>query len=257
MDPQRRTLLSAAAAAAGAVAGTAGCTGRTPGGRSDDRDLPDDCPTTQDLDVEWPAELTEPSVGTFVESYENAYYREVVVGYEPTTTIDEYGLEAVVTDGPTAVDDGYEVVLSGDGGVFEPGLHVRAEPGDPPTDADVVPFGEVLDGAIRDVLETAAEEGSAAARPGPSAPRDRVDEIVERIAALSGDVDTLDGPGDSSTLYVDVGGTTVELTVRADQYHGDYWWTARYYVDEHVVRRLEDDEGDPRDGDLLECRRDA
>ena len=252
MDLQRRTLLSAAATAAGAVAGTAGCTGRTPSGRSDDRDLPDDCPTTQALDVGWPAELTESSVETFVEGYENAYYREVVVGYEPETTIDEYGLTAWISDGPTAVDGGYEATLSGSGGVYEPPLHLRAERADAPPDADVVPIDEVTDEGIRSLLETAAAKGEA--ETTIETDRERVDHVIERVASLSKDVAGPHSPGAADTGYFDVDETTVELTLQAGNLHGDYWWSARYYVDEHVVRRLEDDEGDPRDGELLECR---
>jgi hypothetical protein len=259
MELTRRALLAAAAAGA---AGTAGCPDGWTRGPDDqaadetDRPLPDSCPTSQDLGVEWPAALTESSVETFVETYENAYYREVVVDYEPTTRIDEYGLKASVGDGPTAVDGGYEVALSGGGGVYEPGLHLQAEPADPPVGADVVPVGEVSDDTLRDFLETAAAEGEA--ETVVQQQRDRIDELIERVAALSDDVEPLDSPGDSATAYVDVDGSTVELTLQADRFHGDYWWSARYYVDEHTIWRVDAEDGEPReDGDLLECRRDA
>ena len=266
MDLSRRTLL--AATAAGAV-GTAGCLDGAFGGTDDegsptddeasptptDRELPAGCPTTQDLDVDWPTELTDESVETFVEAYENAYYREAVVDYEPATVVDEYGLAASVSDGPVAVDGGYRVVLSGSGGVYEPGLHLRAERTDPPTDADAVAAAEADDSILRVVLETAAAEGEAETHV--RRPRERVDELIERVTSLSTDASPLEGPGDSTTAYFDVNGTTVELTLQADNLHGDYWWEARYYVDEHVVRRLENEEGDPRDGELLECRRDG
>ncbi|PSP66776.1 hypothetical protein BRC85_08885 [Halobacteriales archaeon QS_1_69_70] len=254
MHVTRRTLLSAAA---GGAAATAGCSDGWAGGPDDqsptetDRPLPDACPTTQNLGVEWPAELTD--VESFMVAYENAYYREVVVDYEPTTRVDEYGLEAVVSDGPTAVDGGYEVALYGTGGVYEPGLHLQAEPADPPAGADVVPVGEVSDDTLRDFLETAAAEGEA--ETVVQQQRDRIDELIERVAALSDDAETLDSPGDSATAYVDVDGSTVELTLQADRFHGDYWWSARYYVDKRVVRRVDDEESDPREaGDLLECR---
>ena len=262
MDLSRRTLLAVAATG---IAGTAGCPDGAFGGTDGeapptddevsptptDRELPAGCPTTQGLDVEWPTKLTDESVETFVDAYENAYYREAVVDYEPTTVVDEYGLEASVRDGPTAVDGGYRVVLSGSGGVYEPGLHLQGESADPPAGADVVPVGEVNDGTLRGILETAAG-GEAETRV--RRPRERVDELIERVASLSADADPLEGPGDSTTAYFDVNGTTVELTLQADNLHGDYWWEARYYVNEHVVRRLENEEGDPRDGELLECR---
>ncbi|PSQ41769.1 hypothetical protein BRD07_04705 [Halobacteriales archaeon QS_9_68_42] len=246
MNLSRRTLLAAAAAG---TAGTAGCLDGAFGGTSGeesptddeasptptDRELPAGCPTTQDLDIEWPTELTDGSIERFVEAYENAYYREAVVEYEPATVVDEYGLAASVSDGPVAVDGGYRVVLSGSGGVYEPGLHLRAERADPPADADVAAEGEA---------ETRVRR-----------PRERVDELIEQVASLSADASPLEGPGDSTTAYFEVNDATVELAVQADNFHGDYWWKARYYVDEHVVRRLEDEEGDPRDGELLECRK--
>ena len=259
MHVTRRTLL---AVAAGGAAGTAGCSDGWTGGPDDqsqterDRPLPDACPTSQDLGVEWPVGLADDDVvESFVVAYENAYYREVVVDYEPTTRVDEYGLE-VVTDGQTAVDGGYEVALYGSGGVYEPGLHLQAEPADPPAGADVVPFDEVSDDTLRDVFETAAAEGEAEIDVRQQ--RDRIDELIERVAALSDDVEPLDSPGDSATAYVDVDGSTVEFTLQADRFHGDYGWRARYYVNEHVIWRVDAEDGEPReDGDLLECRRDA
>ena len=259
MHVTRRTLLSAAA---GGAAGMAGCSDGWAAGPDDqspterDRPLPDSCRTSQDLGVEWPTELTDEDVGSFVVAYENAYYREVVVDYEPTTRVDEYGLEVVVSDGPTAVDGGYEVALYGSGGVYEPGLHLQAEPAHPPADADVVPVDEVSDDSLRDLLETAAADDEAETHVRQQ--RDRIDELIERVAALSDDVEPLDAPGDSATAYVDVDGSTVELTLQADRFHGDYGWRARYYVDEHVIWRVDAEDGEPReDGDLLECRRDA
>ena len=259
MHVTRRTLLSAVA---GGAAGTAGCSDGWAGGPDDqspaetDRPLPDSCPTSQDLGVEWPAELTDDDVESFVVAYENAYYREVVVDYEPTTRVDEYGLEASVRDGPTAVDGGYEVALSGGGSVYEPGLHLQAEPADPPADADVVRVGEVSDDTLRDFLETAAAEGEASSHVRQ--PRERVEELIDRVAALSDDVEPLNSPGDSATAYFDVDGSTVQFTLQADRFHGDYLWATRYYVDERVVRRGGDEEDDPREaGDLLECRRGA
>ncbi len=266
MDVPRRTLLAAVGSGA---AGTAGCVDGVLGGPSDDpapngsddrsptatdRPLPEDCPTSQDLAVEWPETPTEETVASFVEDYENAYYREVVVNYEPESTVDEYGLEAVVTDGPVAVDGGYEVALSGNGGVYHPTLHLRARTADPPADADVVPFDEVEDEVLRDLLETAAAEGEAEHHVEP--PGERVDRYIERVVELSADFEPLEEPGDEDTAYFDADGTSVALTLQASNFHGDYWWGARYYVDEHVVWRVDDPEGEPRNGELLECRTD-
>lgn len=260
MDVSRRRLLAAGAAAA---AGAAGCigdpTGDADGGSSPtatptptDRPLPADCTTSQDLGVEWPTELDADAVGNFVLEYEHVYYRDVVVEYEPESRVDEYGLDPAIRDGPTAVDRGYEVAVSGGGGVYRPTLHLGATVADPPVGADVVPLAKVEDETLRHVLETAAADGEADHHVEP--PGERVDRYIELVASLSEDVEPLDEPGDEDTAYFDVDGTTVELTVQADRFHGDYWWSARYYVDEHVVWRVDDREGDPRNGELLECR---
>ena len=256
MNVSRRTLLGTAGALA---VGTAGCTDSPvdadggPTGTETARGLSENCPTSQDLGVEWPAELDAAAAESFLEAYENAYYREVVVDYESESRVDEYSLEAGVTDGPTAVEDGYEVALSGSGGVYRPTLHLSATTAEPPPAADTVPVGEVDDGRLRDLLETAAAEGEAEHHVEP--PGRTVDRYIELVASLSGDFEPLEAPGDSGTAYFDVDGAGVELVVQADSFHGDYWWEARYYVDEHVVRRVDDAEGDPREnGDLLECR---
>jgi len=255
MRLSRRTLLATVAAG---TAGTAGCldgaVGSLDGDRqSPERDLPESCPTTQGLDVRWPAELTETVVEGFVATYENAYYREVVVDYEPGTMIDEYGLSAHVSDGPVAVEGGYEASLSGGGGVYRPPLHLAALTADAPSDADVVPVEAVSDAGLRELLGTAAAEGEA--ETVIETDRERVDHVIERVASLSADVDGPHSPGAADTGYFDVDGTTVELTLQAGNLHGDYWWSARYYVDEHVVRRVDEADGEPREaGALLECR---
>ena len=136
--------------------------------------------------------------------------------------VDEYGLAASIRDGPTAVDGGYRVVLSGSGGVYEPGLHLQGERAGPPADADVVAAAEADDSILRVVLETAAAEGEAETHV--RRPRERVDELIERVASLSADADPLEGPGDSTTAYFEVDDAMVELVVQADNFHGDYWW---------------------------------
>jgi len=214
--------------------------------------LPDDCPTTQDLNVEWPTELDGESVETFVEAYEEAYYREVVVEYEPETRLDEYGLAGSVGEGPQRAGDGWVLTYSGSGGVYRPGLFLSAETADAPEGAEVVSADEIEDETLTEVLTTAAEAGEAEDRVERREAAE-VTRYLDIFESLSDDFD-LSGPGDSDVLYVDVDGTVVALEVTADNFHGDYWWTARYYVDEQVVRRTEGEDTDPRDGELVECR---
>lgn len=213
--------------------------------------VPANCPTSQGLDVEWPADLDASTVESFVESYEHVYYREVVVDYEPESQLDAYELSGTATQ-PEAVGDGWVLSYSGSGGVYRPTLWLGASTTSPPEGADVVPVSEVDDDLLVGLLEEAAETGEAQRHIEP--PGERVDQYVDLLESLSEDFEGLSGRGDSDSLYVDVDGTVVELTAEADTFHGDYWWEAWYYVDEQVVRRTTDEDTDPRDGEVLECR---
>lgn len=51
----------------------AGCTSITDPAAQDEDELPDQCPTSLDLDVEWPREITTESAAEFVAEYEEAY----------------------------------------------------------------------------------------------------------------------------------------------------------------------------------------
>lgn len=260
-DVSRRALLAGAAAAGGSVAGClgygAGDGDGDPGPDGDD--LPDGCPTTQGLDVEWPEELASEAVATFVEAYDEAYVREVDVGFEAASRLDEYDLSGGVVGEPTERGDGYVVEVQGGGGVYHPTLHLEAAVADPPDGAGVIPHDEFDDARVRRVLEAAVEsdggrdgendEASTLVEDGA-----QIDRYLDLFESLDEGFDAPEGPGDSATLYVDVDGTVVELSVDADSFHGDYWWEARYYVDERVLRRATDPDAAPRDGELLECR---
>lgn len=248
----RRRLLTAIG---GSALSVAGCVTRTDGASTDDADgttdLPEGCPKSQGFDVEWPEELDAAAVESFVEEYEHAYYRDVVVEYAPESRLDSYELDGSVTDSPRAVGDGWELEYSGGGGIYRPTLLVGATVSDPPEGTDPVPASEIDDEPLTEALEEAARTGEAEFHV--DTPGEEVDRYVGMLASLSDDFE-LSGRGDSDTLYVDVDGTTIELSVTASNFHGDYWWTAWYYVDAQVVRRTTDEDADPRDGELLECR---
>jgi len=177
----------------------------------------------------------------------------VVVEYEPESRLDSYGLSGSVVDGPTPAGEGWVLEYSGGGGIYRPTLALRATTTEPPDGADPVPASEVENGTLAGLLEEAAEAGEAQHHVEP--PGEKVDRYVDLLASLSDDFDRLSGRGDSESIYVDVDGTTVELSATATDFHGDYWWKSTYYVDERVVRRTADEEVDPRNGTLLECRR--
>jgi hypothetical protein len=247
----RRSVLTGALAGLGVLAG---CTSHGPGtGTTTDteRDRPPGCPASQELDVEWSTELDAASVAAFVEAYEAAYYREVVVDYEPESPVDEYGLAGSVVGEPRSVGGGWVVEYRGGGGVYRPTLFLRATTATPPDGAAVVAADEIDDDGLRETVETAAETGEAEAQVEP--PGEPVARYLDLLASLDGDFG-LDGPGDEDRLYVDDDARTVELVVQASNFHGDYWWSARYFVTDRIVRRTSEEGVDARDGTLLECR---
>lgn len=201
--------------------------------------------------MNWPRNLDRAAVESFVEAYEAVYYREVVVEYEPNSRLDSYELAGSVGD-ILPQGRGWRVTYSGSGGVYRPTLWLTAEPATPPADADVVPLGSLEDDLVRALVTEAVESGSADREIAPPGPK--VDRYVELFASLSADFEPLSGPGESDTLYVASDGETVEVTVQATNFHGDYWWGATYYVDSRVVWRAEGTDSDPREGTLLECR---
>jgi hypothetical protein len=226
----------------------------TDGGTTDDDPpvLPESCPTSQDLDVDvaWPTDPDADAVSAFVEAYEAAYYREVVVDYDPETPLADYELYGGV-EGVREADDGWIVAYSGQGAVYQGSLYFEAEPAEAPEGADVVPAGEVEDDRLTALVEGAVENGTADDHVYETGPLKR---YLDALPALSDDVDELTERGQEETLYVDADGTVVAVTVTAGNFHGDYWWTARYYVTDRVVRRAEGEDADPREGKLLECR---
>ena len=257
-NPNRRDVL-AAVGAVGAVA-AAGCTGETGTGMASptdesttgDRSLPEGCPTSQSLGVEWPESLTAETVASFVESYEAAYYKDEVVKYTPESMVDSYELGGRVNGKVTAVGDGYELTYGGGGGVYRPTLRLFANRESAPEGADTITLSAVGDETLRGILTDAAETGDGTHHVEP--PGEAIDGYIERLDALSSDFEPLGGPGDEDSLYVDVDGTTVELTAQATNFHGDYWWEARYYVNKNVVRRAGEEGVSAQEGTLLECR---
>lgn len=259
---QRRTLLTLVGGGAvsfpGCTTGTdLPATDETTDEKTDDSpdendELPEECPKSQEIDVEWPVELDASAAESFVEAYEHAYYRDLVVEYEAESRLDSYGLSGVVGTPPTEMGDGWEIEYSGNGGIYRPTLSLDAATADPPEGADQVSVGKIDDVAVTETLEEAADAGEAEFHV--DTPGDEVDRYLDLFTSLSDDFEELSGHGDSDRLYVDVDGTTVELSVTATNFHGDYGWNALYYVDEQVVRRTTDRDADPRNGQLLECR---
>ncbi len=250
----RRRLLSLWAG--GATLPLAGCLGIGDDSRADQTPSPhswtDDCPLSQGFDVEWPDELDSPTAESFVEVYEYQYIRDVV-DWEPVTQYDSLGI-GVSTRGRTVErGDGYDVTVSSGWTTDTPNLDVIAVSTDPPDDVALVPHEEVPDELLWDLLDEAARaDGEVVAEKIPHG--ERIDRYVATLDSLSTDFDPPSGSTEHGTLYVDVDGTVVELRVQPDGFHVDRELGARYYLDEHVLRRTADHDEDPLNGDLLECR---
>lgn len=247
---QRRTLLALLGTGTTSLTGCVTSLGDVDNSNPSDAS-PENCPTSQNIGVEWPEELDSSTVESFVETYEQVYYKEKIVEYAPETSLDSYELSGKVVNGPTEVEEGWEMKYRGGGPVYRPILLMGATPKEAPSETEVIPLEEIDKEPLVETLQNAAESGNA--ELAVETPREEIEDYVELFESLSEDIE-LSGRGDSSTLYVDVDGTTVELSVHASDFHGDYDWEAWYFVNEQVVRRTTDEDTEPQNGELLECR---
>lgn len=216
-------------------------------------DVPDDCPMSHDLDVDWPDEFDVDSAASLVVAYEKAYLEEIVIG-EAESQVERLGYSVGYRPPVEEVDEGYLVEVGGGGAHYTPQLHLDAAVADAPVDATPVPKEQVEDDPLNELLGDAKTEGVAEMRIDPGS---EVDHYIDLVASLSPDFEPLTEPASSGTAYFDIDEVTVELTLKADSFHGDMGLDARYYVDEYVLWRNASEDGSPRDGELLECRRPA
>lgn len=245
----RRTLVAAIGASSASLAGCVAVRDAVGG-----EDLPEDCPTSQDLGVDWPRDLDESTVASFIESYELAYYQRDVIDdvFEPMSRLDTYeGWIASATD-VRRLAGGWRVEFEGIVNFRRGDLYFEAAQGEPPDEADLIPATRVEDEAVSDLLQEAARYGEADERFGPG----KTDAYLDRFEELDEGFELTD-VHDTATLWFDVNGTAVEFVVGAAPPNRDHFWYVSYYVDEHVIYRSSDQSGDPRDGELLECRTDV
>lgn len=228
-------------------AGTDGRSGETPTGTS--TPLPEACPTSQDLGIEWPRDLTPSTVATFIAEYERTYYRQVVFEFEPESRFSRVGSAISRAENVSESDDGWRVQIAGRLGIEEAFTWLRAATADPPDDVQVIPRTEVQDDRLTALLDEAVQTGEAERRLSV----EDTDPAIDRFEELSEGFE-ISSPEYSDTLYFDLDGTVVELTASVDTLHVDREWHAWYYVDEQVVRRSGEPDVDPRAGRLLECR---
>lgn len=246
---KRRSLL--ATTALGSAAALGGC-GSNP--QADDETAtatrPDDCPETPDVDVSLPDSANESETGVFVrESEVETFLKQ----HEEALVSDSLGTGGRVTYSPTAKIQ--EVEDAAPGTLFRVevtwstttmiGVVITAEVRETvPEEAIARDIESLPDDAerIADVAREAVADGESATW------KDRTIDHEPILSALERAFD------DAETYYVTVDGQPVRVDVTpASEGVDDGHSIARYYVDEAVVRRTTDSNGDPRDGELVAC----
>ena len=253
-------------------AGLAGCVTSADSEPPSEDELSDQCPTSLDLDVEWPRDIYTRSVEGFVTRYEAV--SEFVRTYEEAYLVEEYtetqfhsvGFSVELDQTPNKLADGFHVTVSsaGAGGVsdylemqaFEIGpdgipkdghginLDERAVPNDP----EYMSVDEIEDQRLKEVLKSAADSGYEQFKTSPTA---RYEELIENLppnASLS---------SRRRVAYFEVNGTPVLLVIDmlgGNSIDGISVGPVQYYVTEYVIRRTSEENESPRDGTVVECR---
>lgn len=255
---RRRSLLTTMGAGSLSLAGCAAVTEMTgtddladDSSTSETENLPENCPTSQNLGVEWPEQLDESTVVSFVEEYELEYYQQEVIDtlIEPQSRLFAYEGWIGRVETVTETVGGWQAQFEGIVNVLRGDLVLEATTSDPPRDAELIPIGEIDQEQLTEVLNEAADTGQAEQMIGPS----QTDEYLDLFGRLSDEFE-LTHVGDSETLHFSIDGTIVELVVTWFAPNRDHFWNAWYYVDEQVIWRSARKDINPKDGELLECR---
>lgn len=235
-------------------------------GTPSEDELPEGCPTSLDLDVRWPRELDAGTASEFVTAYEEAYYLQKIRSRTSQSRFFSADTSASINKATTQMDNGYEVTVNFGGYSEEPTMFLKGyevdsegipKAGDHnikesrlPKDSEYVSIEEVEDQRLQEILESAAESGTAKSDFIYDAAE--IERYAELIANLSSAVSLIGDNGGNELGYFDVNGTGVLLEIDIGLVHADLGGVARYYVTEYVVRRAESTS--PEDGELLECR---
>ena len=209
------------------------------------------CPKSQDLEVTWPTDLTASSAEEFISSYAVRYAREYTDSYESKSQLDSYELTSRVTSvDPVEQNSGYQIDVTVSGGIYTPSLTLETDVVDSSGEREPVPIADV-DGELRGLLIEAPEDG-ATRTIVPRGPE--IDAYIDSVDSVSETFDGTVQPVGTETVYFDVNGTVVSLTLINNESHADVGRKLRYYVDDCVVWRTSDPDGAPTEGTLLECR---
>lgn len=252
--------------------GLAGCTTFDDSESSSEDELPDQCPTSRDLDVPWPRDIYTGSVRGFVTGYEDV--GEFVTAYEEAYLVEKHQSEydsvnfsVQLDQNPDKVADGFHVTVTFDGSatteryllletfeVDSDGIPKEANGADIdesviPDNIEYIPIDEVEDQNLHKVLKSAADSGYGESSTS------HTDQYAQLIEAHSPNTSLNDGypPG----VYFDVNGTPVLLLTYeqgGDSAVFEQSTPVQYYVTEYVIRRTTYENELPQDGTLVECR---
>ncbi|WP_147438078.1 hypothetical protein [Halorubrum sp. Atlit-28R] len=212
--------------------GLAGCTASGDAQPPSEDELPDQCPMSQTLDVQWPQNLNTEAVADFAKTYEVAY-RSRNSDLQPPWSSSSYS--ARVEQEPKRTADGYQVTLVVSASIIQAagslnayevdsdGIRkstTRLESSDLPDDPTYIPIGEVEDRLLHRLLESAAVNRVET----DSVDDSKIEQYSELIATLSPDASIIESPsGGPEYAYFDVEGTPILLEFRIATSDGDLW----------------------------------
>ena len=259
-------------------AGLAGCTASSDSEPPSEDELPEQCPTSQNLDVQWPRDIYTPSVRGFVTGYEEL--EKFVTAYEEAYLVKKAGQPQYQSGDfnvdadlhPKRVADGFLMAVSYTGAIHTQDHLVlqafRVDSEGIPTDGlcvdksyvpdDLEPISveEVQNQKIQHILKTAAKSGSRRDRAGFTSQFRQFLDDPPPNASLH-DVGRSGVYANLLGIYFDVDGTLVLVFIDIEPGSvGDIFdpVPVKYYVTEYVIRRSEKENEPARDGTVVECR---
>lgn len=254
--------------------GLAGCVTSDDSEPPSEDELPDQCPTSRDLDVEWPRGIYTNSVRGFVTGYEPVgdfvtTYEESYLVDEHTTKLESASFNVEQGQRPDKVADGFHVTVSYTGSVSHREMLLDAlkldSDGIPedehrvdviesalPDDPEYISIDEVENHKLREILKSAANSGYGEYTISSGF---EAKQYAELISTLPPDASLNENfqPG----AYFDINGTPVLLITETRVSHVSDILdpvTVRYYVSEYVIRRTTEENVSPEDGTVVECR---
>ncbi|QWC20696.1 hypothetical protein [Halorubrum sp. 2020YC2] len=254
-----------------ASVGLAGCTSSDDSDPPSEDELPDQCPTSANLDVTWPRDIYTRSIKGFVTGYESV--AEFVKTYEEAYLVERntdhrfesYSFSAELDQTPDKLADGFHVTVRSAGaghldgyltiqasevdsdGIPDAEQNMRIDESVVPDDPEYISIDEVEDQILQSVLQLAADSGYKGYR---AAHTTQYEELIEELPPNASLNDRQIG------VYINVDGTPVLLTIdengAAAKDFGQIF--AQYYVTEYVIRRTGEKDKSPQDGRVVECR---